>query len=284
MHFVIAIAARDLEEEFLNCMRRTGAHLNFASLGQGTVTPGILELLGLERTEKSVLFSLCTHDLALKVIRALTEQIGLNSPGRGIALALPLTSMDRRLASQLKGEQPLQQPTDRQEEDLKPALQVDHRHCGQGNQRPGDGRGPCRRRSRRHGAPRQGHRRRPDAQVLRHLPGGGAGDGVHRSAHSGQISHHAQHLNKPGPKAKPTPCSFPARQRRFGHFPIRSGGRPPGGGCCNHSRRPSMGAFPGAGWGAARLRGPSHPSHCCPPALAQPRTKGPRRRTGPGRP
>lgn len=118
MHFVIAIAARDLEEEFLNCMRRTGAHLNFASLGQGTVTPGILELLGLERTEKSVLFSLCTHDLALKVIRALTEQIGLNSPGRGIALALPLTSMDRRLASQLKGEQPLQQPTDRQEEDL----------------------------------------------------------------------------------------------------------------------------------------------------------------------
>lgn len=117
MHFVIAIAARDLEEEFLSCMRRAGAHLNFASLGQGTVTPGILELLGLERTEKSVLFSLGTHDLALKVIRALTEQIGLNSPGRGIALALPLTSIDRRLASQLQSEQPAQ-PTGRQEDDL----------------------------------------------------------------------------------------------------------------------------------------------------------------------
>ncbi len=124
MHLVAAIAARDLEEEFLDCMRRCGAHLNFTCLGQGTVTPGILELLGLERTEKSVLFGLCTHQAAFQVIQALTEQIGLNSPGRGIALALPLTSMDRRLASQLQDGGPTQSAHRQEEDPMNPPYEL----------------------------------------------------------------------------------------------------------------------------------------------------------------
>lgn len=112
MHFVIGVTARELEEEFVDCLGRAGAVPAFVSLGHGTVTPGILELLGLEKTEKSVLFSVCAHAVAHRVLRALTAQIGLNSPGRGIALTLPVSSMDRRLAAMLEGGQPIERQED----------------------------------------------------------------------------------------------------------------------------------------------------------------------------
>lgn len=112
IHFVIAVTARELEEEFLDCMRRIGVQVTFSSLGHGTVEPGILELLGLQKTEKSVLFSICSRHCAHRALRALTEQIGLRAPGRGIALTLPVTSLDRHLAAHLTEGQ----PTPRQEE------------------------------------------------------------------------------------------------------------------------------------------------------------------------
>ena len=103
---VIAVTAREMEQEFLDCMRRSGAQVAFISLGYGTVQPGILELLGLEKSEKSLLFSLVSRPCAHGVLRALTEQIGLRAPGRGIALSLPVTSIDKRLAGLCQGQAP----------------------------------------------------------------------------------------------------------------------------------------------------------------------------------
>lgn len=107
IYLVIAITGRELEAEFDGCIHRIGASVVFTSLGHGTVQPGILELMGLEKTEKSVLFAVCDCQSAHRALRALTEQIGLNSPGRGIAITVPISSIDRQLASHLTGGIPL---------------------------------------------------------------------------------------------------------------------------------------------------------------------------------
>ena len=66
----------------------------------------------------------------------------------------------------------------------------------------------------------KGHRRRPDAQVLRHLPGGRSGRWCSSwCPQRTNLPSCAASPNRPGPKAKPTPCSFPCPSAPLRAFP-----------------------------------------------------------------
>lgn len=112
--FVVVITDRELEGVFDNCLHNVGLNVMLSSLGHGTGTPGILDLLGLEQTEKSVIMALAKREDASRALKSLTDHIGLNTPGRGIALTVPVSSTIKHLISHLKGETPI----DKQEESL----------------------------------------------------------------------------------------------------------------------------------------------------------------------
>lgn len=97
--WVIAVTSRDLEEDVNRCFHKSGLTAVVSSLGHGTVKPGILDLLGLASDEKAVLFAVGDRASAERALYALIERHGLNLPGRGIAFALPVTSVCKALVA-----------------------------------------------------------------------------------------------------------------------------------------------------------------------------------------
>ena len=60
---MITITDRSKGEKFANWYRAQGIPLVMTALGNGTATTEILDYLGLEATEKSILFVVCTGSL-----------------------------------------------------------------------------------------------------------------------------------------------------------------------------------------------------------------------------
>ena len=65
----------------------------FSVLCQGTATKSLLNLLGLEKTEKIFAYAMTTFDRAKRLTRALVSEIGLNMPGGGVAITIPVASV-----------------------------------------------------------------------------------------------------------------------------------------------------------------------------------------------
>ena len=103
VQWVIAVTSRDLEEDFDRCFHKNGLTAVVSSLGHGTVTPGMLDLLGLASDEKAVLFAVGDRASAERTLDALIERHGLHLPGRGIAFTIPVTSICKALSTLCEG-------------------------------------------------------------------------------------------------------------------------------------------------------------------------------------
>lgn len=98
MYLMLAVSNRREQEEFLSLFTRHEVPRVFSVPCVGTVEPDTLALLGLTRTEKVAHFSLVTRNKAEKLLDALTNEIHIDLPHRGIALILPLTSISGAVA------------------------------------------------------------------------------------------------------------------------------------------------------------------------------------------
>ena len=72
----------------------------FSALGRGTASDDVLSYLGLEATEKSVLFSVVTPQIKDVLMRELVDTMHIDRPGSGIAVCLHLSSVGGRSAMQ----------------------------------------------------------------------------------------------------------------------------------------------------------------------------------------
>ena len=70
-----------------------GAPVVFTALGRGTASDDVLSYLGLEATEKAVLFSVVTPACKDTLVKELVSTMHLSAPGSGIAVCLPLSSI-----------------------------------------------------------------------------------------------------------------------------------------------------------------------------------------------
>lgn len=89
--FVITITDRGQCEKFTGWFRGHGVSLVLAALGQGTATTEILDCLGLEASEKAVLFFVTPH--SPQMIRQAARELWLDVPGNGILMAVPVDSI-----------------------------------------------------------------------------------------------------------------------------------------------------------------------------------------------
>ena len=65
----------------------------YSTIGRGAASSETLSLLGLEQHEKLIMQSIVTTDKMYELKEALTREMSLDLPNRGIALAIPLTSI-----------------------------------------------------------------------------------------------------------------------------------------------------------------------------------------------
>ena len=96
MYFFITIANRADDKEFVEFFERENVQNIYSTPAHGTASSSVLDLLGLAESEKTVHISLLLHDKMKSIIKKLTSEMWIDLPGRGIALAIPLSSIGGR--------------------------------------------------------------------------------------------------------------------------------------------------------------------------------------------
>ena len=90
---LLIITRRDEERDYRALLNDCGVEALIESPCVGTASPGLLSLLGLTETEKTLMCAVSTRENASRVIRRSISRMGINLPGNGVALTLPMGSI-----------------------------------------------------------------------------------------------------------------------------------------------------------------------------------------------
>ena len=91
VNLIITITDRSRADGFCQWFRTRGVSLVLAALGEGTASREVLNLLGLEASEKAVLF--CVAPRSPQMIRQASRDLWLDVPGQGILMTIPVNSI-----------------------------------------------------------------------------------------------------------------------------------------------------------------------------------------------
>lgn len=87
------IIDRNQTRRFLSFYAAYGAEVSFLALGRGTASSEVLDYLGLEAAEKTVILSIVTDSTWTAVKMGLKKQMQIDIPGTGIVFVTPLSSI-----------------------------------------------------------------------------------------------------------------------------------------------------------------------------------------------
>lgn len=93
LYWLVTITDRRTTDAFLELYAEFGVNVALRTVGAGTAVQETLATLGLEKSEKAVLFSIITADTWPKVQKALRQKMRIDVPGTGIAFIIPLSSI-----------------------------------------------------------------------------------------------------------------------------------------------------------------------------------------------
>lgn len=96
VYLFITIIKKSDAEEFINFYLEHDAAPIYSSICQGSANFKMLDLLGLEKSEKVMMQSLVPHNQLARLKYDLTHSMSIDLPDRGIALAVPLSSIASR--------------------------------------------------------------------------------------------------------------------------------------------------------------------------------------------
>ncbi len=93
IYFVMTVVSHQYAPNFTKFIHESGADFLLGVPGEGTAAHELLNLLGLEATQKTVLFTVATREVKKKLMRNLVHQMGLDMPNAGIAVSVPLSAI-----------------------------------------------------------------------------------------------------------------------------------------------------------------------------------------------
>lgn len=100
LYMMTTIVDRQIAANYAKLYQENDLNVMFLSLGYGTVTNEMMDLLGLESKEKTVVFAIVEEEKWLTVKRQLEKVLKIDAPGGGIAFTVPLSSIGGRKALQ----------------------------------------------------------------------------------------------------------------------------------------------------------------------------------------
>ncbi len=101
MYLFITITKRDDSDEFTNFFNAKDVSVIYSTPCEGTVRQKTLSLFGLEESLKTVHYCVVTANKKNELIKSLTREMTIDLPDRGIAVAIPLTSMGGKRALEM---------------------------------------------------------------------------------------------------------------------------------------------------------------------------------------
>lgn len=87
------IVKRDYEESLGAFFLEHDIACTTTLLCRGTASQTLLNLLGLEETEKCLLYAMTTRTRAKALMQGMVSELGLNMPGTGVAFTVPVSSI-----------------------------------------------------------------------------------------------------------------------------------------------------------------------------------------------
>lgn len=93
LYLLITIVQRSDAEEYEEFYRAQSVAVTYSIPSNGTAHARTLSLLGLEKTEKTMLFSAVSGKTLTALKRSLTVEMKIDLPNRGVAMAVPLSGM-----------------------------------------------------------------------------------------------------------------------------------------------------------------------------------------------
>lgn len=93
LYLMVTIVDRKIGKKYQSLYKENEHHVMFSSLGFGTAASEILNYLGLEATEKAVIFSVQEEEKWLHIKKQLQRKLRIDAPGGGIVFIIPLSSI-----------------------------------------------------------------------------------------------------------------------------------------------------------------------------------------------
>ena len=93
VYIIITITSRAKLPEFLAAYDENNMPIGFISLGYGTAKDEILDVLGLDRSEKAVGMGVITGEVWKETKRYLRKKMYIDMPDTGISFIIPMSSI-----------------------------------------------------------------------------------------------------------------------------------------------------------------------------------------------
>lgn len=93
LYLMTTIVDRKIAKKYIDLYESNDKSVMFITLGSGTAANEILDYLGLESSEKSVIFSVLDENTWLDIKKQLERKLRIDAPGGGIAFIIPLSSI-----------------------------------------------------------------------------------------------------------------------------------------------------------------------------------------------
>ncbi len=93
LYWLITIVQRSDMEEYEGFYLEHGVDVTYSVLCNGTAREKTLSVLGIEKTEKAMLFAVVNGITLKKLCRALTVEMKIDLPNRGVAMAVPMSGI-----------------------------------------------------------------------------------------------------------------------------------------------------------------------------------------------
>ena len=93
LKLLITVVNREKVEFYTDLLQSFEVNMQMSFAARGTASSDVLQLMGLEDSEKSVIVSIIREDKANEALRALEQRFATIKRGKGIAYTVPLSGM-----------------------------------------------------------------------------------------------------------------------------------------------------------------------------------------------
>lgn len=93
LSLIVTIVKKSLSEKFIDFFKLYGSSMILSASCRGTASSAVLDYLGLEKTEKTILFTFAKKDVAKTILKELVYTMNIDMPGAGIGMSIPVSSI-----------------------------------------------------------------------------------------------------------------------------------------------------------------------------------------------
>ena len=93
LYLMTTVVDRKISKRYLSLFQENEQQVLLLAFGTGTASSEVLDYLGLEHTEKTVVFSVLEESKWMSIKKQLQKKLRIDVPGGGIAFVIPLSSI-----------------------------------------------------------------------------------------------------------------------------------------------------------------------------------------------